>query len=95
MINDIQSITDSIAEIKTAMLQSKSILTPKEAAFYLGISMSTLYKMTSAGILPFSKPNGKLIYFSKVRLDEWILCNMTKTSEERAVEAATYINSKH
>jgi excisionase family DNA binding protein len=44
----------------------------KEAARYLKMSSSTMYKHTSAGRLPFCKPFGKLIVFNKAQLDKWI-----------------------
>jgi excisionase family DNA binding protein len=54
---------------------SKSVLNVKETAQYLHISESHLYKLTSTGVLPFYKPNGKRIYFSKSELDTWLLTN--------------------
>lgn len=91
MNNDLQAIATDIAELKTALLSAKTVFTPKEAAHYMGISQSTLYKLTSAGILPFSKPNGKLIYFSKTGLDEWLLSKTSKSNEQKESEAATYL----
>jgi excisionase family DNA binding protein len=91
MNNDLQAIATDIAEIKTAMLQTKTVFSPKEAASYMGISQSTLYKMTSGGIVPFSKPNGKLLYFSRTALDNWLLSNPNKSEEQKETEAATYV----
>ncbi len=47
----------------------------QEAAGYLGVSLSYLYKLTHEGLLSFSKPNGKKIYFRKEDLDTWALKN--------------------
>lgn len=66
---EIREIKDAI---KSIQLVQKEHLTSKEAAEYLHISMSTLYKHTSAGILPFYRPNGKLIIFKRTELDDWI-----------------------
>ena len=35
----------------------------------MGISKSSLYKMTHRHELPFFRPNGKLIYFEKAELE--------------------------
>lgn len=43
-----------------------------EAAKYLSISQSHLYKLTSQRKLPAHKPNGKYLYFYKDELDEWV-----------------------
>ena len=43
----------------------KEVLTLQEAAQYMGIARSSLYKMTSNQTIPFYRPNGKLIFFEK------------------------------
>ena len=52
--------------------QQRAILNLDEAAAYLGISKSTLYKHTSVGNIAFYKPSGKLISFKKEDLDKWL-----------------------
>ena len=47
----------------------------REAAAYLGISINTLYRMTSKREIPFYKPNGKTIYFLTSDLDAWLYRN--------------------
>lgn len=47
-------------------------LTFKEACAYLGYAPSYLYKLTYKNIVPHYKPTGKIIFFSKSELDEWI-----------------------
>ncbi len=91
-----QDLAADIAEIKKGLLTAKNVLTPPEAAQYMGISLSTLYKYTHRGVLPFSKPNGKLIFFSREKLDEWLLSRPSVSQEQREREAATYVtlNSK-
>ena len=53
----------------------------KEACAYLGYAPSYLYKLTYQKIIPHYKPTGKIIFFSKIELDDWIF----KSSEERRV----------
>ena len=45
-------------------LLKKEVLNLVEAASYLDISHSHLYKLTSTGTIPCYKPNGKKIYFN-------------------------------
>lgn len=73
--------------------KEKSILTVEEAAKYLNISRGTLYKLTSANAVPFSKPTGKQLYFDKEKLDAWILSNSTTSAKEKDVRASTYITT--
>ncbi|MFA6978631.1 MAG: helix-turn-helix domain-containing protein [Ignavibacteriaceae bacterium] len=46
----------------------------KEAAAYLGFRPSYLYKLTHKKLISFYKPSGKMLFFSKSELDEWIFC---------------------
>lgn len=55
-----------------------------QAAEYLGFSHSYLYKLTSRKIIPCHRPTGKMLFFSKAELDEWIFTNRDKKSEIRS-----------
>ena len=70
------------------------VLTLDQGCEYLGYAKSTIYKMTSAGILPFSKPNGKKIFFDREKLEAWMLSNANSSRSEKQIEAATYIKTK-
>jgi len=63
----------------------------EETCQYLGISKSTLYQLTHKKKIKFYCPNGKLIYFRKEDLDNWLLKNPVKTTEEIENEAANYV----
>lgn len=68
-------------KIESALYCIKGTLNFKEAREYLALSNSQLYKLTRSGDIPFYKPTGKLIYFNKQELDEWMCRNH---SEENA-----------
>ncbi|NWF89935.1 MAG: helix-turn-helix domain-containing protein [Ignavibacteriaceae bacterium] len=53
-------------------------LTFKDACAYLGYAPSYLYKLTYKSIVPHYKPTGKIIFFSKNELDEWIFRSSDK-----------------
>ena len=69
------------------------VLTFEQGCKYLGYAKSYVYKLTSGGILPYSKPNGKTIFFDRVRLEAWMLSNSNTTHEEKQIQAATYVNT--
>jgi excisionase family DNA binding protein len=54
---------------------AKTVFTVAEACEYMGITESHLYKLTSSGKIPHYKPTGKLMYFDRSELDDWLLCN--------------------
>lgn len=93
-LHDLQAIYSKLINIETAMLSSKTVLTFDEVTSYTGLSKSYLYKLTSAGLIPHSKPNGKNIYFDKATVDAWLLRNNIKTKEEQEAEAVSYVTLK-
>ena len=60
----------------------KEFLTTKEAAAYLGMALSYLYKMTAKKSIPFYTPTGKKIYFKKSELDDWMNSSRVATNDE-------------
>ena len=65
----------------------KEVLTLQEAAQYMGIARSSLYKMTSNQTIPFYRPNGKLIFFERDDILTWIRRNRVFSTEEIEEEA--------
>lgn len=77
-----------IKDIKERLFFLKDELTTKEAALYLGMSVSTLYKKTMNNEIPFYRPSGRQIYFKRQELSQWILRNRNATNEEMQAEAS-------
>lgn len=50
----------------------KDFLTVDDAAQYLNLSKSTIYKMTSRGEIPFYKPNSKTLFLKREEVNDWI-----------------------
>lgn len=71
-------------------LQQKEVLNFNEAAIYLEVSHSHLYKLTSTGKVPAYKPNGKKLYFNRLELNEWLLSNRQRTNGEIDNEAQNF-----
>jgi excisionase family DNA binding protein len=61
---------------------NKEVLCFAEAATYLSVSKSQLYKLTSTNRIPFYKPTGKMVYFRRTELDSWLLGNRFNTIDE-------------
>jgi len=72
--------------------QTKPLTLP-EAAKFLDLSPSHLYKLTSERKIPHFKPNGKKIYFDEYELVQWLKRKPTRTLEETEEKAASYIVS--
>jgi len=72
ILKEVQELKKLISEQN--MLQ-KEVLNFNEAAVYLEVSHSHLYKLTSTGTIPAYKPNGKKLYFNRQELNKWLLSN--------------------
>jgi len=83
----LSTIMARLDAISKSMAETKEILTAQEAKDYLSISMSTIYKLTSAQEIPHYKPTGKTMYFKRRELDDWRLKHRIKTVYE-IVESA-------
>lgn len=75
------------------MLQ-KEVLNFNEAAEYLELSLSHLYRLTSTKQIPHFCPQGKKLYFNRQELDAWLQRNRQTTSEEIEKMATDYIIKK-
>ena len=71
-IVELQKRMDAVEDI---LDNAKEVLSVEEAARFMDIARSSLYKMTSDRSIPFYRPNGKMIYFEKADILEWIRKN--------------------
>ena len=69
----------------------KEVLTVEEAAKFMGMARSSLYKMTSDQTIPFYRPNGKMIFFEKSDILSWIRKNRVSSREEIEEEARLHM----
>lgn len=93
-MDSLQIIEQKLTNIENSLVASKEVLTFDEAASFTGFSKSYLYKLTSAGIIPHSKPMGKHLYFDRAKVQAWLLGKPIKTSAEINSEAANYVTLK-
>jgi excisionase family DNA binding protein len=85
-----------VADLVTAntIFCTKEVLTSDEAARYLGISKSYLYKLTMQQKIPHYKPMGKMCYFNREELEQWLQSNRVATDEEISQQAQQYCMKK-
>ena len=87
----VESHDHRIEALETLLNVAKEVLTLEEAAVFMGISKSSLYKMTHKHELPFYRPNGKLIYFEKSELLKWMRQNRSMSETETKEAAAKHM----
>ena len=84
----------SLAEMTAARVSicTKEILTSTEAAQYMGVALSYLYKLTMRREIPHYKPTGKMVFFRRDELEQWLQNNRIMTQDE--AKAAALPNAK-
>lgn len=78
----ISELTAHLHFIEKKMYMLKECLTIPEAADYLNLSISLVYKLTSKHEFPIYKPNGKTIFSRRDDLNRWINRNKVMSQEE-------------
>lgn len=73
---------------------TKEVLTSDEAARYMGIKVSYLYKLTSSKAIPHYKPNGKNCFFKRAELEAWLTANPVATAADLTAAAQAYCMTK-
>ncbi|MGN0218270.1 MAG: helix-turn-helix domain-containing protein [Bacteroidaceae bacterium] len=88
--------TEDFQTIRELLLEAgspKEVLTTDEAAAYLGITKSALYKLTMGRKIPFYK-SAKLCYFDRGELIAWMKANRVATQEELDAKAREILKKK-
>lgn len=89
MIEEWQRVADLITA--NTIFCTKEVLTSDEAAKYMGVSKSYLYKLTMRQQIPHYKPMGKMCYFNRLELEQWLQNNRVSTSTEISQQAQAYL----
>jgi excisionase family DNA binding protein len=92
LILKVESHEHRIGIMENLLRDAKQVLTLEEAALFMGISKSSLYKMTHKHELPFFRPNGKIIYFEKSELLNWMRQNRSMSEAETKAAATKHLS---
>ncbi|MDY5563063.1 MAG: helix-turn-helix domain-containing protein [Sodaliphilus sp.] len=84
----LQELSDLVAD-KTIFC-TKEVLTSEEVARYMGVSRSYLYKLTMRREIPHYKPMGKICYFNRHEVEQWLQSNRVATDTELNNQANNY-----
>ena len=87
-VEELKKLTDLVAE-KTIFC-TKEVLTSEEVARYMGVSRSYLYKLTMRREIPHYKPMGKICYFNRQEVEQWLQSNRVATDTELNNQANNY-----
>ena len=92
MAEELKKVADLITA--NTIFCTKEVLTSDEAAKYMGVSKSYLYKLTMRQQIPHFKPMGKMCYFNRQELEQWLQNNWVSTATEIEQKAQAYCMKK-
>lgn len=79
---------------KLIINERKEILSVEELEKYTGFKKSYIYHLVHYGKIPYSKPNGKYLFFQKSEIDQWLLKNKSLSEDQIQDNARMYALKK-
>ena len=84
-----------LAEIKAfSLLAAKKVLGIDDVVLLTGLSKAYIYKLTCRKEIPYYKPNGKLVYFDRQEVEDWMKRNRVNSMAEAEQMASKYLLEK-
>ena len=77
-----------------AIPPADEVLTLTQAAELLDLKPDTVYQLVHERKIPFSKPNGRRLYFSRAELTAWVQRGRKRTATEIAADASQHLTRK-
>lgn len=96
---DLRKMTQEEINVITSLIEAnqvntKAVLTTDEAARYLGVTKSAIYKLTMGRKIPhYRSQGGKLLYFNREEIEQWATSCRIATQEELEAKAKS-LNKK-
>ena len=87
----LQAVIDRIDILTSAVLSNKQTLNIDEAAAFTGLANSYIYKLTSTQEIPHYKPRGKMLYFDRSELENWLRRGKVSSHAEIERKATAHI----
>jgi len=87
-------ILHKLNRIEKHIFGLKEILNVEELSDSTGFKKSYIYKLVHTNSLAYSKPNGKVLFFERKKVDEWLLKNSHKSNDEIRQEAIEFSTRK-
>lgn len=93
-LNVIEQLQSLLEQAQENALENEKPLDFEAARAFLGVSKSTMYKISHKRLIPFTRPGGKLIYFKRKDLLAYMNSNPVKSAEEIEAAAVSHIMNK-
>ncbi len=86
-----EEILEKLERIESYLFEStKPIMTVEELVVYTGFTKSYIYKLVHLKEIPFFKPQGKLLFFDREEINNWIRQNKSQSRSQMQSQALNY-----
>ena len=85
-----RAVNSALSDLELVLKDEEQLLTVKEVAAFLCLSVPTIYSKVSRREIPSNK-NGNRLYFLKSELMDWIKQGRRMTIDEIDEEASNYL----
>lgn len=92
-LNTIENLLKTVMKNDNGTVSINEVLNLNQAAEYVSLSKSAIYKKTSERNIPHFK-QGKKLYFKRSELDEWLTAMKIATKTEIEKDATNYLLKK-
>lgn len=90
--NDV--ILQKLIQMEKYIFGLKEIFNVEELSDYTGFKKSYIYKLVHSNTIPYSKPTGKVLFFERRKIDDFLLQNSNKSTGEINKEAIEFTLKK-
>jgi len=91
----VQLLLEKIDHLDEAALVKKRVFNVSNLQMYTGWSLSKIYKLTSARLIPFSKPTNGSLFFEREKIEEWLLQNPSYGEAELEEKVNAHLSKNH
>ena len=91
----LQLLLEKMEHLDEAALVNKKVFTVANLQRYTGWSLSKIYKLTSARLIPFSKPTNGSLFFEREKIEQWLLQNPSYVEKELEEKVNAHLRNHH
>lgn len=75
---------------RNTLLAAKNVLTIRDVSALTGLSLSWIYKATCERRIPHYKPSGKILYFDRKEIEDWMRQGKQLSNDELEQQAINF-----
>lgn len=91
----VQLLLEKIDHLDEAALVKKKVFNVANLQMYTGWSLSKIYKLTSARLIPFSKPTNGSLFFEREKIEQWLLQNPSYSENDIKEKVNKHLRKHH